>query len=172
MLILQFTKLLTIMRKLLFLLLTIAIFTSCDKKNNPTPNNPKPEDEYPNLIVGNWKLIKSIIYYTPMGGGAETSFDATAQEGTNYYKFNTDNTLYVSETSGGTPESKFNYVLTGSNLKLTDQSSSEVFNVTIKNLTNTQLKWEHSNGSGSTLYDALNNAIGTINYTIVDFTKQ
>lgn len=160
------------MRKLLFLLLTIAIFTSCDKKNNPTPNNPKPEDEYPNLIVGNWKLIKSIIYYTPTGGGAETSFDATAQEGTNYYKFNTDNTLYVSETSGGTPESKFNYVLTGSNLKLTDQSSSEVFNVTIKNLTNTQLKWEHSNGSGSTLYDALNNAIGTINYTIVDFTKQ
>ena len=94
MLILQFTKLLTIMRKLLFLLLTIAIFTSCDKKNNPTPNNPKPEDEYPNLIVGNWKLIKSIIYYTPTGGGAETSFDATAQEGTNYYKFNTDNTLH------------------------------------------------------------------------------
>lgn len=172
MLILQFAKLLTIMRKLLFLLLTIVIFTSCDKKNNPTPNNPKPEDEYPTLIVGNWKLIKSIIYYTPTGGGAETSFDATAQEGTNYYKFNTDNTLYVSETSGGTPESKFNYVLTGSNLKLTDQSSSEVFNVTIKNLTNTQLKWEHSNGSGSTLYDALNNAIGTINYTIVDFTKQ
>jgi len=160
------------MKKLLFLLLSVAIFASCDKKNDLTPNNPKPEDEYPNLIVGNWKLIKSIIYYTPMGGGAETTYDATAQEGTNYYKFNTDNTLHISEVSGGAPDSKYNYILSGSNLKLTDQSSSEVFNMTIKNLTNTQLKWEHSNSYGSTLYDASSNALGTINYTIVDFTKQ
>lgn len=160
------------MKKLLFLLLTIAIFASCDKKNNPIPNNPKPEDEYPGLILGNWKLIKSIIYYTPTGGGAETTYDATAEEGTNFYRFNTDNTLYVSEISGGTPESKFNYVLTGSNLKLTDQSSSEVFNMTIKDLTNSKLKWEHSRGLGRTFNDGAGNPLGTINYVIVDFTKQ
>lgn len=160
------------MKKLLFLLLTVAIFASCGKKNNPTPNNPKPEDEYPNLILGSWKLTKSIIYYTPTGGGTETSYDATAQEGTNYYKFNTDNTLHISEVSGDAPDPKYNYILSGSKLKLTDQSSSEVFNMTIKNLTNTQLKWQHSYSPGDILYDASNSALGTINYVIVDFTKQ
>lgn len=32
------------MRKILFLLLTVAIFASCNKNNNPTPTNPDPVD--------------------------------------------------------------------------------------------------------------------------------
>lgn len=166
MLILQFTKLLTTMRKLLFLLLSVAIFASCDKKNDPTPNNSKPEDEYPTLIVGSWKLNNITEYYTPTGGGAEATRNATEDDGIVIWKFNNDNTLIESDPVSGTVYNTYKYALTGTSLKLTDQSTQESSTVQIQTLNKTVLKFKDSQYAGQPTTDDNQQTIGTNNYYI------
>jgi hypothetical protein len=162
------------MKKVIFALLSASVLFSCEKKedNNNNSNNNNNNNNTPASIVGDWQLTKSVVYYTPLNGNSESSLDVTAQEGTNYYKFKSDNTLIISETLNGALQDNYEYILTGSDLKLTPPNSSEIFNMKILVLNHTDLQWQHTNTAGSYLFDSNNDTLGITTKVIVDFKRQ
>lgn len=159
------------MKKLLFLLLSVTILASCGGKDDtPTPTHP--EDEYPTLIIGTWKMNNMTEYYTPTGGGEEATRNATEDDGIMIWKFNSDKTLTESDPVDGTIYSKYNYVITGSNLKLTEQTSGDIFTYTLLTLNSSTLKVKNAQFAGEDVANDDGDIIGTLNYLTITFDKQ
>ena len=161
------------MKKILLASICAISFVACEKKgDNNNTNNNNNQNNNQTSIVGDWQLTKSVVYYTPLNSTNELSKDVTIEEGTNFYKFKTDNTLIVSETLNGTPEDNFTYTLTGTDLKLTQTNSNEIFNMKILVLNQTDLQWQHNNSTGTYLLDSNNDTLGITTKVIVDFKRQ
>jgi hypothetical protein len=158
------------MKKILLATICAATFIACEKKDdNINSNN---NNNQTASVVGDWQLIKSVVYYTPLNSSNELSKDVTVEEGTNFYKFKTDNTLIVSETINGTPEDNYTYTLSGTDLILTQPSSNEIFNMKILVLNQTDLQWQHNNSAGTYLFGSNNDTLGITTKVIVDFKRQ
>lgn len=157
------------MKKLLALALPAIFLLSCNPTSDPEPS--VPVDDYSTKIVGKWKVESVICHYDPTAGGAEKTYDVTAYDEFINLDFKADKTVQELDATTGEVYAIYDYSITEDQLKLTDKSNSEVYNMTILTLNNETLKTRTNDGAGGELKDDDHNLLGTIKYNIATYKK-
>jgi hypothetical protein len=158
------------MRKLLFTCASLLALASCDKIEDELDGLGEGLfDQTEDTIEGEWELMSSVAYYTPKDGGDVATYDVTDMEESLLYNFGNDNIVKLYDDVDGDLTEQYEYVLNGTDLKLT--GAGKTLNMKVTTLTADELVWEHSNTAGQYLIDENDDTLGVITKVEVEFEK-